>query len=94
MFRRSALNFAYIIALLFLCALYVAGIFLMKFIRRPGLFNFLFVALVFIPYVFLCLIVYNDVGFYDWNFRNTLPTANVSPFMFSLVLFLFIFPFV
>jgi hypothetical protein len=30
------------------------------------------------------LIIYSDVGFDDWNFRNVLPTANVSPFMFSI----------
>jgi hypothetical protein len=28
--------------------------------------------------------VYSEVGFYDWNFQNTLPVANVSPFMFSI----------
>lgn len=36
--------------------------------------------------------VYFDVGFYDWNYQNTLPVANVSPFMFSIVLIIQLLP--
>jgi hypothetical protein len=36
--------------------------------------------------------MYNDVGPKDWNFLNTLPTANVSPFMFCLTPFILIVP--
>ena len=82
----------YIITLLIMCVLYAAGIFLMKYIRNFKLFNCLFIGLVYIPYIFLCLIIYNDVGFYDWNFQNALPVANVSPFMFSIVPFLVFLP--
>ena len=35
---------------------------------------------------------YIDVGPYDWNFKNALPTANVSPFMFTTTLVMWIFP--
>ena len=33
-----------------------------------------------------------DVGFNDWNYRNTLPVANVSPFMFALMPIVFVLP--
>lgn len=79
------MNFEYIIALAFLCAFYAGCVYLMKYARHFQLTNVLFRFLVFIPYVCLCVIVYKDVGFYDWNFQNTLPVANVSPFMFSLM---------
>jgi hypothetical protein len=86
------MNYAYILTLVLLCALYAAGIYFMKYIRNFRLFNVLFGCLVYIPYLWLSCIVYNDVGFYDWNFQNTLPTANVSPFMFSSVPLLLILP--
>ena len=35
---------------------------------------------------------YIDVGPYDWNFKNALPTANVSPFMFTTTIVMWIFP--
>ena len=79
------MNFEYILALAFLCAFYAGGVFLMKYIPQTKLANILFSCLVFIPYVCLCTVVYMDVGFDDWNFQNTLPVANVSPFMFSLM---------
>ena len=82
---------AYIITLIIFIALYVTAIYLMKFMHNPRLTTAILVALVFIPYVMLSHTVYFDVGFYDWNFQNTLPTANVSPFMFTaapLALFL------
>ena len=86
------MNSAYILALLLLCIAYVACLFLMKHMRNFKLFNFLFGCFVYIPYVMLCIIVYTDVGFHDWNFQNTLPVSNVSPFMFSLLPLLLILP--
>jgi uncharacterized membrane protein YuzA (DUF378 family) len=82
------MNFEYITALMVLLALYALGICFMKRIKRIELFNFIFLALVFVPYVILVNKVYRDVGFDDWNFRNTLPVANVSPFMFTSMLIL------
>ena len=79
------MNFEYIIALIMLCALYVLGIRLIKFIRNTDLVNYILIALVFVPYIVLCQIVYLDVGFYDWNFQNVLPVANVSPFSFAVI---------
>ena len=65
------MNYAYILTLVLLCALYATGSCCMKYIRNLRLFNILFGCLVYIPYLWLSWIVYNDVGFYDWNFQNT-----------------------
>ena len=47
---------------------------------------------VYLMYLSLMYVVYSDVGFYDWNFQNTLPVANVSPFMFSMMPLTWILP--
>ena len=47
---------------------------------------------VYLMYLSLVYVVYSDVGFYDWNFQNTLPMANVSPFMFSVMPLTWIWP--
>ena len=47
---------------------------------------------VYLMYLSLVYVVYSDVGFYDWNFQNTLPVANVSPFMFSVMPLTWILP--
>lgn len=47
---------------------------------------------VYLMYLSLVYVVYSDVGFYDWNFQNTLPMANVSPFMFSVMPLTWILP--
>ena len=86
------MNYEYIIALAVLLAVYVGCIFLMKYMRSTRLFNLIFSALVFIPYVALAVIVYRSVGFYDWNFQNVLPVANVSPFMFTAVPVILLLP--
>lgn len=86
------MNPAYIMTLVIMCVAYGSCIFLMKYIRRVKLFNFIFGCMVYIPYVALCYVVYSDVGFYDWNFQNTLPVANVSPFMFSIIPILLFLP--
>ena len=86
------MNYAYIIAMIMLCVVYASGIFAMRYIRNFKLFNYLFIALVYIPYLCVCQTVYKSVGFYDWNFQNVLPVANVSPFMFSIMPLLLILP--
>ena len=47
---------------------------------------------VYLMYLSLMYVVYSDVGFNDWNFQNTLPVANVSPFMFTSMLYLLFLP--
>ena len=85
------MNLAYIWALLLLCTAYAFVFYFMKNFHSKRFTEIIFTCLVFIPYVCLSFVVLRDVGFNDWNYRNTLPVANVSPFMFALtplVLFL------
>ena len=82
----------YIIALVALIAIYICAILLMKRMTNQPLCNALFAATVFIPYVIMVIRVYLSVGFYDWNFQNALPVANVSPFMFTMVPLIFLLP--
>ena len=82
----------YIWTLAVFLILYAAVIYLMKYFKNPKVANPIFVALVLIPYLMLSLTVYLDVGVYDWNFQNTLPVANVSPFMFTCIPLALILP--
>ena len=86
------MNFEYLIALALLCLFYVISIYLMKYIRHFQLANIVFGFVVFIFYVCHSTIIYKNVGFSDWNFQNTLPVANASPFMFSLMPIIMILP--
>lgn len=81
----------YIIALLIFAAVYILVISLMKHMSRTKIANAVFAAISVICYISLVVTIYKDVGPNDWNFRNALPTANVSPFMFaSLIIYLFL----
>ena len=82
----------YIVSLVLMLILYVSIIFCMKYMKNTKLWNFIFFIIVYILYLALVLKVYFDVGFYDWNFQNTLPVANVSPFMFATLPVLYILP--
>ena len=86
------MNFEYIIALGLLCLFYAVCIFLMKYIRHFQLANIVFGLLVFALYISHSAIIYKNAGFDDWNFQNTLPVANASPFMFSLMPIIMILP--
>lgn len=63
----------------------VVIVFMPKF-KNVKLTNLIFVLTIFVLYIVSVIIQYFKVGFYDWNFQNSLPTANVSPFMFFVVL--------
>ena len=82
---KRGINVGYLIYVLFLTALYVTVFCLMKYMKNTKIFNAIFVVLVFALYLAISITVYLDVGFYDWNYQNTLPVANVSPFMFVAV---------
>lgn len=82
----------YILALIALLVAYISVIFAMKYMKNTKLFNGLFVCIVAVCYLLVMLTVYLDVGFADWNFQNTLPTANVSPVMFCLTIFVLFLP--
>lgn len=75
----------YVLTLFLLLGFYGAVIaFGMKHMKRTRLWNIAFTLSVFALYMTVVITVYKSVGFYDWNFQNTLPVANVSPFMFTL----------
>ena len=82
----------YLIALGVLLIFYMAIFFLMKHMKNTKIWNIVFASLIFICYATLSITVYRDVGANDWNFQNTLPTANISPFMFSIVPIVLILP--
>ena len=75
----------YVISLICLLAFYVCVIANMKRMKNTKLFNCVFSIAIFSCYLYVVIKVYSSVGFYEWNFQNTLPVANVSPFMFTLV---------
>ena len=75
-----------------LLAFYICVIFNMKRMKNTKLFNAIFSSITFVCYLFVVIRVYFSVGFNDWNFQNTLPVANVSPFMFTLVGIIHLFP--
>lgn len=81
----------YVLTMILLIVLYVAAVFNMHRLRNTALWNALFTILIFGFYLCVVTRAYLADGFYDWNFRNTLPTANVSPFMFTLVVIMHIF---
>ncbi len=70
---------AYTVTMFLLLAFYCLAAYLMKFIRNTKAANICFAAAVFLPYIFHSVCICSRVGLYDWNFLNTLPTANVSP---------------
>jgi hypothetical protein len=75
-----------------LCSLYGAGLFAMKYMKNERLWNGVFVFFTYLFYGYLVAYFYFDVGVKDWNFLNTLPTANVSPFMFFFSPFILFSP--
>ncbi|MBO7527244.1 MAG: hypothetical protein J6T74_05015 [Clostridia bacterium] len=72
----------YWITIAVLILLYISAIKIMKNFTNIKLTNSLLCIFIFLFYITGVLIVYLDVGANDWNFTNTLPVANVSPFMF------------
>lgn len=87
------MNFEYILALILMCALFVIGVYLMKYIRRIWLADFIFSAVIYISYICMSIYIYKtDTDPGRWNFLNTLPVANVSPFMFSIIPIILILP--
>jgi hypothetical protein len=83
---------SYAIALIILLILYVLVVFRMKYMKNVKLWNFIFGSVVFVLYVVCLVRIYLSVGFYDWNFQNALPLANLSPFSFSIVPLALILP--
>lgn len=72
--------------------LYGFGIYFMKYIKNTKLVNLIVVLVVFVSYILFVLRSYLHNGWSDWNFQNTLPVANVSPFMFGSLFVYFLIP--
>ena len=83
---------AYIISMILLLVFYVFVLVNMKHMSNTRLYNYIFSIPVIACYLHVVIKVYCSVGFNDWNFQNTLPVANVSPFMFTLVGIIFLIP--
>ena len=82
----------YIISLIILLGLYVLLIFLMRKFTNQLLTNIIFCVVIDACYIAVVIISLVKNGPKDWNFLNTLPTANVSPFMFALLPLRFVWP--
>ena len=91
-FKKEHHKLPYIISIIFLLVFYVFAVANLKRLKNTTLWNRIFSAVIFLCYLYVVIRVYHSVGFYDWNFQNTLPTANVSPFMFTLVGFILLIP--
>lgn len=83
---------AYYITLAVLLIFYVLAIPRINLLRNKKLTNGIFTAVIFALYLAVIIRVYISVGFDDWNFKNTLPIANVSPFMFTAVVVMHLLP--
>lgn len=82
----------YYICSAILIVIYIAALFLMKYFKNQKITNIIFVTLVFALYIGLLIREVVVDGTNDWNYYMTLPTANVSPFMFFTVPIYFILP--
>ena len=83
---------AYIVTMVVLLAVYAMAVYLMKYLTNRKVANILFALSVFLPYICHSLYILSQDGFGDWNFQNTLPVANVSPFMFTGMLYVLFLP--
>ena len=83
---------SYLIALGGLLVFYILAIGVIGRIKRVRLVNGLMSLAVYCLYLYVVYSAYKSVGIHDWNFQNTLPVANVSPFMFSLMPLTWVLP--
>ena len=86
------LAFLYLVSVISLYVVFVLVMFLMRFFKHKAMANILFVVITFICYASLVLVTYLKAGSEDWNFRNVLPFANISPFMFTVTPIFFLLP--
>ena len=71
---------------------YPIAIWSLQYIKNTRFFSIAFPFFIFAAYVVCVIKIGIEAGVKDWNFTNTLPTANVSPFMYCLTPFIFLFP--
>lgn len=82
----------YFISLPIIVILYILGLVLLGFLKNKTITNIVFCVLIVGLYIPTVVIAYIKNGPNDWNFTNTLPTANVSPFMFCICPLVVILP--
>ena len=85
-------SFLYAVFLALFVAIYVIVLFLMKRFKNQTITNLVFVLIIDICYLTVVIVALIKNGPNDWNFQNTLPTANISPFMFTVAPLFFVFP--
>ncbi len=82
----------YILSLIILLVAFGIAIFFITKLPAKKYVNAVFVASVTLPYVYCVLHILKTTSVTDWNFLNTLPTANVSPFIFCILPLCLILP--
>lgn len=82
----------YFISAVCFVGLYIFAIPVMGRVKRHLLVDILASLSIYLMYLILVLRFYIVDGIHDWNFQNTLPVANVSPFMFSMIPLLWLLP--
>ena len=85
-------NRVLIISLILCLFIYSVLIFYMKYFKHQKIVNLIFFLIIYLCYWAVVIVAYIRNGLYDWNFTNTLPTANVSPFMFGTLPLFYILP--
>lgn len=84
---------AYWYVLIACIILYGLGCFLLSRRCKKSLWvDVAFTAIIFGAYLYCVLAIYFKVGAKDWCFTNALPTANVSPFTFTLTPIMLVLP--
>ena len=86
------MSFLYLITIFVFLIIYVVVFILMKRFTNKAITNLIFFLLVFPFYAAHLLVIYLEVGPKDWNFINSLPISNISPFMFFIVPLFFFLP--
>ena len=78
------MSFLYLVTLAVLFILFTVAIFFLKKLKNTFLWNIIFISAIFLFYVSVVVTALIRNGPNDWNFQNTLLTANISPFMFTI----------
>ena len=86
------MSVVYLVTIVVLFAILIGVFMLMKYIKNHLLANIIFCLVIVTCYGIDLLLNYQRNGVNDWNFTNALPTANVSPFMFTVCPIFFLLP--
>ena len=78
------MSFLYLVTLGVLFTLFIVTIFFLKKLKNTFLWNIIFISVIFLFYVSVVVTALIRNGPNDWNFQNTLLTANISPFVFTI----------